>query len=92
MAPGAPITIDGKETFFSPLIFKSNSDDSVTVAKDANGKLLSASKRGQGQGRGRGVTIDVLHVWEDTYITVDAEDLYQAILEMLWTRTVLVSQ
>jgi Metallo-peptidase family M12 len=45
----------------------------MTTTKDANGKLLSVTKRGQGNGRG--VNLDVLYLYDDTYVTIDEDDI-----------------
>jgi hypothetical protein len=78
MSEGAHIIIDNVAITFPPLVFQSKEDPSVTITKDANGKLLSAIKRGTGNGRG--VNLDVLSLYDDTFVTIDKEDIDDALM------------
>jgi Metallo-peptidase family M12 len=77
-AQGAQVFVDGIEIALQPSVWKSTSDSSVTIVKGANGKLLSASKRGPGYGRGN--KLDVLPVDGNFFMTVDEDDLSEEAL------------
>ena len=74
LSKGARITVDDKEAFFSPMVFQSNQDPDVIITKDPYGKLLSASKRGSGK------HLDVLPLDGDNFVTVEEDDLDDALL------------
>lgn len=73
MTPSSRMAINGHFAAYQPMVFKSKQDESVTITKDVNGNLLSASKRARGTGRGK--KVDVLKLSYDTFVSVDADDL-----------------
>ncbi|CAB9513322.1 Reprolysin (M12B) family zinc metalloprotease [Seminavis robusta] len=77
-APGARVFVDGAEVTIPPLVFESKSDSSITITKGTNGRLLSASKRGNGNGRG--AKVDVLPVQDDFFAELDADDISDELL------------
>lgn len=73
MAAGGRVTVDGKAQLLFPSVYKSRYDESILVAKNANGKLVSASKMSRGR------TVKVLPVARDgdVYMTISSDDLDQ---------------